>query len=937
MIHKRTLELLLLVFSLLLSTLIVHIPKAQASSQTSWSALLPYEDARLNQTLTTYKHDTYAEATLSANLWEIDKDKPETGKYEVPIVVVAAANTRYKLGYNTRTGSGAIYPPTLPKTLTLGDNEGAWVSFDSGDAITFYGATYNKLFVTSNGLIILDPRAENGGVWTSPYPVSIPSTQGPNALIAPFWRDLDPTQGGSIKYGYKVDNYFVVAWTDIHDKYGNHCSFSVEFDTTFTVGFGFSGYIRFSYYGITTGIPTSIGIEDQYGKRGVSVASVSSGQWITFNHNYPDNAFGATSIKISASKHTDSGVNDDKAWIDITGTNNTVPGGVNVELADPSDEQYSGDHLGGAASFVLGGLGLLKGFGWLGVVGFALDALELMRELSPTPESSVHIADVYTETAYTFNVALDEKIGLNPPDVSVGALFRWILNDPSVAHRLVLNAQIDYATQDGYFRYSLLTDNLELRLAPGNESWYGRTNPDAHYYNFYQISTYYGTSYHIDTAGSYDYNYQMLGWSKLTANTPEDYKVGADGKIRVGGYFRQSDTFDSYLQPGRRLMNIYVMYSENINSIVKTVQVLDYTDGIDWTYKGMIIDGLSPGKSVKVGVGRSDAWSTDWQLAAEWAGVEVGQGAGSPPLKPPNPPSGQTVVQRNVWYTYSTQTADPDGDRIRYEFEFSGPIPTVSFKTGWYASNQIGDLTVMWEPADPLGTYYVRTRAQDYYGQWGDWSQPLTVTLVETIPNLRFSLREHGVYLTRYSPDISFLKPSSGVLRVDSYQSGARSMGNGWAFVVVPRDWLNGKYIRFSWSGYFSFSQARVFGGAYIYDGEYDRTNDLDFPDGQAIPLKGAGLLQTISQKNTYGYWGPETIDVLVNVAAGTQSKCTIFFLTGDAWVQQKVYFDVDWFEINQGAGGVSKLAIENFDASVTMERTGTYKDYGYISSGYIP
>jgi hypothetical protein len=65
------------------------------------------------------------------------------------------------------------------------------------------------------------------------------------------------------------------------------------------------------------------------------------------------------------------------------------------------------------------------------------------------------------------------------------------------------------------------------------------------------------------------------------------------------------------------------------------------------------------------------------------------------PPNTPEKPSGPTSGYRLAWYTYSTTTTDPDGDNIRYEFEFSGPIPTVSFMTGWYASGQTGSVTVM--------------------------------------------------------------------------------------------------------------------------------------------------------------------------------------------------------------------------------------------------
>lgn len=101
----------------------------------------------------------------------------------------------------------------------------------------------------------------------------------------------------------------------------------------------------------------------------------------------------------------------------------------------------------------------------------------------------------------------------------------------------------------------------------------------------------------------------------------------------------------------------------------------------------------------------------------------------------PSQPSGPTTGYRNVLYTYSTSTTDPDGDNVRYQFEFTGPSLNVSFTTGWYASGQTGSITVMWENEDPLGTYQVRVRAQDVFEEWSCWSPYLTVNIVNGPPN----------------------------------------------------------------------------------------------------------------------------------------------------------------------------------------------------------
>ena len=96
---------------------------------------------------------------------------------------------------------------------------------------------------------------------------------------------------------------------------------------------------------------------------------------------------------------------------------------------------------------------------------------------------------------------------------------------------------------------------------------------------------------------------------------------------------------------------------------------------------------------------------------------------------------GSTTVYRNVSYTYYTSTTDPDGDDVRYQFEFTGPGLDVSPMTGWYASGQTGNITVMWENEDPLGTYQIRVCAQDVYEEWSYWSPYLTVNLVNSPPN----------------------------------------------------------------------------------------------------------------------------------------------------------------------------------------------------------
>ena len=204
------------------------------------------------------------------------------------------------------------------------------------------------------------------------------------------------------------------------------------------------------------------------------------------------------------------------------------------------------------------------------------------------------------------------------------------------------------------------------------------------------------------------------------------------------------------------------------------------------------------------------------------------------------------------------------------------------------------------------------------------------ISFIQASPDsLRFSLREHGFSIPTYYPDITFSKSDATTLRQSSTQG---SIGTGWIFVTAPRTWLDGKYLRFRWRA--DREWVGICFSVVIYDGEYVHSNDSDFPEGSEIPTKGNGLLQTVA-----GIWDTfdwRIDDVLIDVSGGTEEKCTVFFRMRDGWNQYSMYMDIDWFEINTGSGGSGNLYDEQFTDSVTMEKTGSYGDYGYISTGEI-
>ncbi|MCK4266367.1 MAG: hypothetical protein KAX31_03740, partial [Thermoplasmata archaeon] len=86
------------------------------------------------------------------------------------------------------------------------------------------------------------------------------------------------------------------------------------------------------------------------------------------------------------------------------------------------------------------------------------------------------------------------------------------------------------------------------------------------------------------------------------------------------------------------------------------------------------------------------------------------------------------------------------------------------------------------------------------------------------------SYREHRIYANPAT--IVWSKPTATLFRGRSTPN--LSQGRWYMFFVVDRAWLNGKYIRWRWLGQYSWTFATY---AQIWDGEYDRSSMVDFPD----------------------------------------------------------------------------------------------------------
>lgn len=95
-----------------------------------------------------------------------------------------------------------------------------------------------------------------------------------------------------------------------------------------------------------------------------------------------------------------------------------------------------------------------------------------------------------------------------------------------------------------------------------------------------------------------------------------------------------------------------------------------------------------------------------------------------PPNQPPATPAapqGPATLRRNKTAAYTAVTTDPDGNQIRYTFDWGDGQTTT---TGLYASGATASASHAWSAR---GTFAVRVKAADTPGAASGWSAPCSV------------------------------------------------------------------------------------------------------------------------------------------------------------------------------------------------------------------
>jgi hypothetical protein len=163
------------------------------------------------------------------------------------------------LGYACAVGSGGFEAGTTPVTLT-GDDVSTSVPMPF--PVQLHGVTYTSGWVSTNGLISFGGQTGS----TKSVNPAMPITDLPNAVVAPFWDDLEVDASASVQTklsGTAPNRTFVVEWRNVRFRP------SGPDRITFAVKFAENGQISFHYGTLTTplqqGAAATVGIEGTSG------------------------------------------------------------------------------------------------------------------------------------------------------------------------------------------------------------------------------------------------------------------------------------------------------------------------------------------------------------------------------------------------------------------------------------------------------------------------------------------------------------------------------------------------------------------------------------------------------------------------------------------------------------------------------------------------
>jgi hypothetical protein len=204
------------------------------------------------------------------------------------------------MGYACAQVTGSFTPAANVLPLT-GDEGTTAVTLPF--AMPFHGRSYSTATVSTNGFLTFD---SNLGTNTYVNP-AMPSAAAPNAVVAPFWDDLEIDASASVRtdtVGTAPNRKFIVEWRNA--KFRPNGPDRITFETVFTET---TGEIAFNYGTLSTalqqGAAATIGIENASGTVATlfsfQEARVNSNGTITFTPHTAGTISGTTSVAVTGS------------------------------------------------------------------------------------------------------------------------------------------------------------------------------------------------------------------------------------------------------------------------------------------------------------------------------------------------------------------------------------------------------------------------------------------------------------------------------------------------------------------------------------------------------------------------------------------------------------------------------------------------------------
>ena len=227
------------------------------------------------------------------------------------------------------TGQAPVYSwveiSGVGNEMTAIDNDAATVQLTLPFTFRYYGVDYTQISVCSNGFLAMgneDYRFGDNSV--------IPDAHGPEAMVAPFWMDLNPAEGGAIFEYFDSANHRWICQFDAVAHYGgsNPETFEVIlYDPIYYPTSGGNGDIVMQYQTVPFPYNCTVGIEN---------AAETTGIQYLYNAVYDPAA--APVAAGQAIRFTTSGPNTPPQWLVIDGSAiDDTGGGDGDGYAEPSE------------------------------------------------------------------------------------------------------------------------------------------------------------------------------------------------------------------------------------------------------------------------------------------------------------------------------------------------------------------------------------------------------------------------------------------------------------------------------------------------------------------------------------------------------------------------------------------------------------------------